>query len=461
MLCHGHAWILVGAAFVAPFLIGCHSDFPKPAQPKRAISLVGENRADGLPEPIAQARAPLGASTSLVRLLPLAGNTPFSAFTLVNENPDPIRGARHWPGIFGLMERRGPDDVFRSFPPRGGYCLSASAESEIEPHGSAIVSELPLLGGERFLPPGRYRFVVPHFRRSEPERPYAAVLPFEVRGLDPQESEDLLRLLDREDVRACADVSEALLEALLRTAAPEVLPRLFDLDAPTFEERMRFDEVLAFFPEHHGRLGQVAKSNAKGSLAAAVALLESRAQGDALVLAQKRLSQMLIEKEEPPLRALWALDRFSSEWGPEVVPRILKRLEASRQKEQKLALADLLVRAGIEALSANARRAVLVIRGVARRTSELDAKKALLEMASMLAEAIGDEPPSDHPGTGLSAIPEKGGSLDDPCHQLFSSLRYHPALRFSPLSWPVADRESLKTTFGTSGVEVWRPIGEE
>jgi hypothetical protein len=281
-----------------------------------------------------------GASTSLVFLAPArGGDTPFSSFILSNKNPDPIRGARHWPGLFGTIERLGPDDVFRPFPPRQGYCLTVAASAEIAPGARAVVSELPLMGGEHVLPPGRYRFVVPHYRASDTDRLFAAMLPFEVRGLDPAESEDLVRLAAQADVRSCPDVTTYLLETVERFAAPEVLPRLFELEAESLDERARVYGVLVHFPEHVPRLASIAASRSPASLAAALVLVEERTRGAALRISIERLSAALLGADDPALRVVEALGNATYEWTPEVAPRLVARLSTTRSKKLRIALA--------------------------------------------------------------------------------------------------------------------------
>ena len=444
------------AALPLLFALACGA----PALP-RGGDAAAQGPAIGAPDPPAPDSARPGGETSLILLEPHQGDTPFSAFRLVNKNPDPIRGARHWPGLFGTIERLGLDDVYRAFPPPQGYCLTVSAAAELAPSAAAIVSELPLMGGERILPPGRYRFVVPHLRDAVPDKLFAATLVFEVRGLDPTESEELVRLLDRDDVRACPLVASYLLDTIERSAAPEALPRLESVHAETLDERARIHAVLAHFPEHVPRLTRIAAGASPGSLAAAVVLLEEGARGAALAAAIQRIGETLAAPDDPPVRVIDALAREADEWPPEIAPRLVTRLLATRSPELRLALATALSAAGTEGLGPEARPAVKAIRIAARSSADARIREALLDLASALAEDLGDEPPRDRPGIGLKAVPELGGSSDDPCRVLFESLRPHPLLRHTPAAWPHGDREPLRTTFGASGVELYRPAKDE
>ncbi|HVK70437.1 MAG TPA: hypothetical protein VM694_38555 [Polyangium sp.] len=444
------------AALSLLLVLGCGA----PTRPRG-----GEAAARGAviaaPDPPALEPANPGGETSLVLLEPYQGDTPFSSFRLVNKNPDPIRGARHWPGLFGTIERLGLDDVYRAFPPRQGYCLTVSAQPELAPSTATIVSELPLLGGERILPPGRYRFVVPHLRDTHPDKLFAATVAFEVRGLDPTESEELVRLLDRDDVRACPLVASYLLDTIERAAAPEALPRLESVHAETLDERARLYTVLAHFPEHVPRLARIAASASPGSLAAAVVLLEEGARGAALAAALARIASSLAAPDEPSIRAAYALAREADEWPPEIAPRLVARLLAARSPELRLSLATALSAAGKDVLGKEARPAVKAMRAAARASADARIREALLDMAGALAEDLGDEPPRDRPGLGLEEVPELGGVADDPCRVLFQSLRLHPLLRHTPAAWPHGEREPLRTTFGASGVELYRPAKDE
>ncbi|MDI1481585.1 hypothetical protein [Polyangium sp. y55x31] len=449
-----HASALVALALL--FVLGCGAT---------ALPRGGEADARGpaISPPDLTAIEPTnpGGETSLVLLEPHQGDTPFSAFRLVNKNPDPIRGARHWPGLFGTIERLGLDDVFRAFPPPQGYCLTVSAQPELAPSAATIVSELPLMGGERILPPGRYRFVVPHLRDTYPDKLFAATLAFDVHGLDPTESEELVRLLDRDDVRACPLVASYLLDTIERSAAPEALPRLESVHAETLDERARIYTVLAHFPEHVPRLATIAAGTSSGSLAAAVVLLEEGARGAALTAAVTRIALALATPDEPPIRIIDALAREADEWPPEIAPRLVARLLSTRSPELRLSLATALSAAGKEVLGKEARPAVKAMRAAARSSADARIREALLDMAAALAETLGDESPRERPGRFLQEKAELGGAADDPCHILFQSLRPHPLLRHTPAAWPHGEREPLRTTFGASGVELYRPAKDE
>jgi hypothetical protein len=169
---------------------------------------------------------------------------------------------------------------------------------------------------------------------------------------------------------------------------------------------------------------------------------------------------VLVENDDPPVRVVMALGQASYEWTPEVAPRLVARVSAARSAKLRVALAYALLFAG-KALGVHGPAAVKAIRASAQRSPDPSSREALLDVASRLAEDLGEEPMQDRGGLPLETPPELGGSGDDPCHLLFSALRVHPLLRFTPAAWPHSDREGLRTTFGTSGVEVYRPAEDE
>lgn len=429
-----------------PFLVGisciaCNTSTPHPTTPNAITASAKLTSAPKL--------------TSLAVLEPPPSDKPSYSWILVNRNPDAIVALQPWPGLFGTIERRGENGQWYSFPHPQGHCATVNFDPELAPGETLWVGELPRIGGERTLPPGRYRFVLPHKRASMPRHEFAAVLPFAVQGLNTQESQDLVRLLERADIRACHDVWSYLLETIQRTGASDILPSLFSATATTLDEQIQIFTVLAHFPEQLAELAAATNDNGLRGLGAAVTILENIRPGAATRAALDRLVITLEMNEDPPLRVARALTGDIEHWPANVVPHVIAQIERTTSDPHRIALASVLQEAGRKTLAAHGRRAVQAIRRAAHQTRDEKVRASLRELASQVAEIIGDEPPQNRPGQGLEEVRDDDIPTDT-CRRLFEELRVQSTLRFTPAARNTLSDRSFRITYEHSYVEPYR-----
>lgn len=393
-------------------------------------------------------------NASAVTLEPSTESISFQSWQLVNRSSEAILPAPQRLGLFGTISRQGPDGSWYDFPAPQGYCGTVAYRTLLEAGETMHIGEMPLMGGTRELPPGRYRFVVPYTRASQPNMIFSVILPFDVRGLDIKESDDLIRILDTEEGRTCPDVRGMVLRTLESTAAPDSLAQLAVIQAIDFAEQIELYKMLAHFPEHVRDVVAVIPNESPKGLAAAIAVLETEKDEPNAHAALKRIALTIAPKKDPPLRVIAALLSHTHDWPDQMTRQLIERLEQTHSDEMRVALANLLWDAGVRDLGTTLGRAtVLAMRKAARNMATEALRAELLELARELAEDLGDEPTTARMGKAFYPQREEQLLPDDRCWHLFLRLSQNPLVRFTPWMQPVSRRETLQVTFSPSFVE--------